>query len=106
MKKLNSLVYIMYNKRLQHKFIKTQKLKDDEDPLVIEDLPSDDKWMVAEDVPSKDVDISQPSGSQQVHAKRKRNTSKENDLQRVDEKCGWKDISNRNDYLGTSNDDD
>ncbi|KAK2646674.1 hypothetical protein Ddye_021869 [Dipteronia dyeriana] len=83
--KLNSLVYIMYNRRLQHKFIKRQALKDDEDPLVSEDVPSDDEWLVIEDVPSADVDMNQPSGSQQVPGKRKRNTNKGKALQRVDE---------------------
>ncbi|KAK2646423.1 hypothetical protein Ddye_021618 [Dipteronia dyeriana] len=33
-KKLNSLVYIMYNKRLQHRYLKKKALRDDEDPLV------------------------------------------------------------------------
>ena len=47
---MNSLVYIIYNKRLQHKFLKKNALKDDEDPLVNEDVPSDDEWMVEEDV--------------------------------------------------------
>ncbi|KAK2658481.1 hypothetical protein Ddye_005014 [Dipteronia dyeriana] len=93
----------MYNRRLQHKFIKRQALKDDEDPLVSEDVPSDDEWLVTEDVPSADVDMSQPSGSQQVPRKRKRNTRKA--LQRVDED-GWEDISNRNDSLDISDDDD
>ena len=75
---MNSLVYIMYNKRLQYKFLKKKALKDDDDPLVSEDVPSDNEWMVDEDViggTSTDVDMSQPSGSQQVGGKRKRNTS-------------------------------
>ncbi|KAK3211304.1 hypothetical protein Dsin_016010 [Dipteronia sinensis] len=91
-KKLNSLVYIMYNKRLQYKFLKKKTLKDNDDPLVSEDLSSDDDPLVEEDVvegTSTDVDISQPSGSQQV-----------------DEECGYEDISNQYESPGTSNDDD
>ncbi|KAK2637135.1 hypothetical protein Ddye_031927 [Dipteronia dyeriana] len=87
-KKLNSLVYIMYNKRLQHKYLKKKALKDDEDPLVREDVPSDDEWIVDTDVvggTSTDVDMTQPSGSQQVGGKRNRNTNKGKALQRVDE---------------------
>ncbi|KAK2634609.1 hypothetical protein Ddye_029401 [Dipteronia dyeriana] len=76
-KKLNSLVYIMYNKRLQHRYLKKKALKDDEDPLVREDMPLDDEWIVDNDVvggTSMDVDMSEPSGYQQVGGKRKRNT--------------------------------
>ena len=59
----------MYNKSLQHKLLKKKALKDDEDPLVHEDVPSDDEWMVDKDVVggmSIDVDMSQSSGSQQL----------------------------------------
>ncbi|KAK0584363.1 hypothetical protein LWI29_012004 [Acer saccharum] len=80
----------MYNKRLQHKFLTKQALKDDEDPLIMEDVPSDDEWMV-----DQDVDMSQPSGSHQVVEKRKRNTNKGRALQRADGVNGWQDISNQ-----------
>ena len=69
----------MYNKRLQNKFLKKKALKDDDEPLVSEYVPSDDEWMVEGDVvegTSVDVDMSQPSGSHQLGEKRKRNTSK------------------------------
>lgn len=44
-KKLNSLVYIMYNKKLKDKHLKKQSRKDDVDPLIVEDVPSDDEWI-------------------------------------------------------------
>ena len=69
----------MYNKKLQNRFFKKKALKDDDESLVSEYVPSDDEWMVGEDVvegPSTNVDMSQPSGSHQVGEKRKRNTSK------------------------------
>lgn len=40
-KKLNSLVYIMYNKKLKDKHLKKQSRKDEVDPLIVEDVPSD-----------------------------------------------------------------
>ena len=64
---------------MQNRFFKKKALKDDDEPLVSEYMPSDDEWMVREDVvegPSTDVDMSQSSGSHQVKEKRKRNTSK------------------------------
>ncbi|KAK0577829.1 hypothetical protein LWI29_000872 [Acer saccharum] len=108
-KKLNSLVYIMYNKKLQNRFLKKKALKDDDEPLVTEYVPSDDEWMVGEDVvegTSTDVDMSQPSGSRQVGEKRKRNTTKGKAMQRVDGEEGWEDISNQYNSPGTSDDDD
>ena len=65
----------MYNKKLQNWFLKKRALKDDDEPLVCEYVPSDDEWMVGEDVvegPSTDVDMSQPSGSHQVGEKREK----------------------------------
>ncbi|KAL5543424.1 hypothetical protein UlMin_007208 [Ulmus minor] len=46
-KKLNTLVYIMYNKRLKHKYSTAQSRKEDVDPLALEaeDLSSDDEWV-------------------------------------------------------------
>ncbi|KAK3198781.1 hypothetical protein Dsin_022196 [Dipteronia sinensis] len=44
-----------------HKFLRKKTLKDDEDPLVSEYVPSNDEWMVEEDViegTSADVDMS------------------------------------------------
>ncbi|KAK0603139.1 hypothetical protein LWI29_001783 [Acer saccharum] len=105
--KLSSLVYIMYNKKLQHKFLRKQGRKDDEDPLVSDVLPSDDEWVVEEDssgqkstnglsgviddIPES-VDMSQHSGNRQVGQKRKRNTNKGKAMQAVDEKPEWEDI--------------
>lgn len=41
--KLNSLVYIMYNEKLR--FRKNRSFKKDEDPLIHEDLSSNDEWI-------------------------------------------------------------
>nr|KAJ0188575.1 hypothetical protein LSAT_V11C900478640 [Lactuca sativa] len=43
--KMNSLVYIMYNKKLKNKFIKKKNLSDEVDPLHVEEVPSDDEWV-------------------------------------------------------------
>jgi len=62
----------MYNRRLQHRYLRKQALKPDEDPLIITDeVPSDTEWVNDE---SLGVDMSQPSGSRQRN--RKRSTSK------------------------------
>ncbi|KAL5787132.1 hypothetical protein ACOSP7_004081 [Xanthoceras sorbifolium] len=106
MAKLNSLVYIMFNKKLQHKFLQKQGLKDDEDPLVSDVIPSDDEWVVAEDYANQkstngllgvtdipeSVDMNQPSGSRLVGQKRNRNTNKGKTMQLVDEEPQWEDI--------------
>ncbi|KAL5555963.1 hypothetical protein UlMin_038199 [Ulmus minor] len=44
--KLNSLVYIMYNKKLKLRYMKIRSTtKDEEDPLIDENLFSDDEWI-------------------------------------------------------------
>ena len=43
--RMNSLVYIMYNKKLWHKHLMKQSSKEEDDPLVIKTLPSDDEWI-------------------------------------------------------------
>ncbi|KAL6584546.1 hypothetical protein OROMI_003835 [Orobanche minor] len=40
-------VSLCYNKRLKSRWLKTS-LKEDEDPLVLDEIPSDDEWMVDE----------------------------------------------------------
>lgn len=57
-KRLNSLVYIMYNKKLKTKFLRKKALKEDEDPLVIDHLPSDDEWVAGQDDDSHSTDAS------------------------------------------------
>ncbi|KAJ9543748.1 hypothetical protein OSB04_023455 [Centaurea solstitialis] len=42
---MNSLVYIMYNKKLKQRIQKKKTLKDEEDPLSVEDISSDDEWV-------------------------------------------------------------
>lgn len=46
---MTSLIYIMYNKRLNKKK-KLKVLKDDENPLICEDITSDDKWFMDEEL--------------------------------------------------------
>ncbi|KAK3225072.1 hypothetical protein Dsin_004934 [Dipteronia sinensis] len=43
--KLNSLVYIMYNKKLKLRYLQNRSSKKDDDPLINQDLPSDDEWI-------------------------------------------------------------
>ncbi|XP_071715220.1 uncharacterized protein [Rutidosis leptorrhynchoides] len=45
-KKMNDLVYIMYNRKLKQKFMK--KKNEEEDPLFIENVMSDDEWLIGE----------------------------------------------------------
>ena len=45
MTKLNSLVYIMYNKKLKLRYLQNRSSKKDEDPLINQDLLSDDEWI-------------------------------------------------------------
>ncbi|KAL6542484.1 hypothetical protein OROMI_024086 [Orobanche minor] len=47
-KTLNKLVFVMYNKRLKSRWLKKTSLKEDEDPLALNEIPSDDEWMVDE----------------------------------------------------------
>ena len=56
--KMNDLVYIMYNRKLKYNFMKKLSLKDEEDPLIVEDVPSDDEWMVNPDNEEGDDNIS------------------------------------------------
>ncbi|KAL6495069.1 hypothetical protein OROGR_030751 [Orobanche gracilis] len=47
-KTLNKLVFVMYNKRLKSRWLKKTSLKEDDDPLLLDEIPSDDEWMVDE----------------------------------------------------------
>ncbi|KAK1558477.1 hypothetical protein Q3G72_021009 [Acer saccharum] len=47
--KMHKLVYIMYNKRLKDRYLRRQKLKENEDPLLLDRVPSDDEWLVDEE---------------------------------------------------------
>ncbi|XP_028554618.1 uncharacterized protein LOC114580625 [Dendrobium catenatum] len=44
--RMNSLVYIMHNKRLRDRRLRNKGLKDDEDPLVCDDVSSDNEWFI------------------------------------------------------------
>ena len=73
--KLNSLVYIMYNMRLKHKYMKKKSLQADDDPLIEDELPSDDEWVAGESFVKKTF-MEQPSGSRAPVQKRRRDQSK------------------------------
>lgn len=45
-KKHNSLVYVKYNKRLKYRRLKLKSFKNEEDPLIVDNMPSDDEWIV------------------------------------------------------------
>ncbi|KAK3227109.1 hypothetical protein Dsin_006971 [Dipteronia sinensis] len=46
--RMHKLVYVMYNKKLKDRHLRRKKLKENEDPLVLDRVPSDDEWMVDE----------------------------------------------------------
>ncbi|KAK3205491.1 hypothetical protein Dsin_019537 [Dipteronia sinensis] len=46
--KMHNLVYIIYNKRLKDRHLRMQRLKENENPLIVDHVPSDDEWMVSE----------------------------------------------------------
>ncbi|XP_076928218.1 uncharacterized protein LOC143592101 [Bidens hawaiensis] len=43
--RMTKLVYIIYNKKLKNKHIKRASLKDGQDPIVVEEVLSDDEWI-------------------------------------------------------------
>ncbi|VFQ69260.1 unnamed protein product [Cuscuta campestris] len=105
-KNLNKMVYVMYNKRLKSKWMKKASLKVEENPLVMDEIPSDDEWVVHEDdmiVESDDVHgdgpevhtqgdtasetITNPSGQgrNKGHPSKRRRLGKRKALQLIDE---------------------
>ncbi|VFQ91606.1 unnamed protein product [Cuscuta campestris] len=105
-KNLNKMVYVMNNKRLKSKWMKKASLKVEEDPLVMDKIPSDDEWVVHEDdmiVESDDVHgdgpevhtqgdtasetITNPSGQRRNkgHPSKRRRLGKRKALQLIDE---------------------
>ena len=82
MSNLNTLVYIMYNKKLKDRHIKRKALKEDQDLLVIDQVPSDDEWVADEgtnenqeyviEVDDEGDEITQASGSIQPEQRGKR----------------------------------
>ncbi|KAL0919159.1 hypothetical protein M5K25_011233 [Dendrobium thyrsiflorum] len=57
--RMNSLMYIMHNKRLRDRRLRNKGLKDDEDPLVCEDVASDNEWFIDDetDLPLSDLQL-------------------------------------------------
>ncbi|XP_062112826.1 uncharacterized protein LOC133823982 [Humulus lupulus] len=81
-KKMNSLVYIMYNKKLKHKFFKKQSRREEDDPLIVENVCSDDEWVAnpndEEDGDSRAIEVGgeieiEDEGGSLAPRKRKRN---------------------------------
>ncbi|KAI3764008.1 hypothetical protein L2E82_14008 [Cichorium intybus] len=42
---MNKKMYIMYNEKLKQKFLKKSSLKEEDDPLLVENVSSDDEWI-------------------------------------------------------------
>ncbi|KAL0907910.1 hypothetical protein M5K25_022364 [Dendrobium thyrsiflorum] len=57
--RMNSLVYIMHNKRLRDRRLRNKGLKDDDDPLVCEDVASDTEWFIDDEteLPLSDLQL-------------------------------------------------
>ncbi|XP_062104413.1 uncharacterized protein LOC133815612 [Humulus lupulus] len=81
-KKMNSLVYIMYNKKLKHKFFKKQSRREEDDPLIVENVSSNDEWVAnpndEEDGDSREIEVGgeieiEDEGGSLAPRKRKRN---------------------------------
>ena len=69
--RMNSLVYIMYNKKLKQRFQKKKTLKDEEDPLSVEDIPSDDEWVANPNDDENGDEINRGEGESSSSRKRK-----------------------------------
>ncbi|XP_062099339.1 uncharacterized protein LOC133805231 isoform X2 [Humulus lupulus] len=102
-KKMNSLVYIMYNKKLKHKFFKKQSRREEDDPLIVENVSSDDEWVAnpndEEDGDSRAIEVGgeieiEDEGGSLAPRKRKRNQAPiEVNLDEEDEFEGGEDDS-------------
>nr|GMD56005.1 HAT, C-terminal dimerization domain containing protein [Ipomoea batatas] len=70
--RMNALAYILYNKKLKDRHLKLKSLANEEDSLLIDELPSDDEWLVGENgeddphlsVDDFDVDVFEGEPSQ------------------------------------------
>nr|GMC95500.1 HAT, C-terminal dimerization domain containing protein [Ipomoea batatas] len=115
--RMNALVYILYNKKLKDRHLKLKSLRNDEDSLLIDELPSDDEWLVGENdedaphlsVDDFDVDVfegepSQATQTQPISSSSKKasasakGSSKEKEKFRLIDEDEWEDI----DYDGGS----
>nr|GMD50212.1 HAT, C-terminal dimerization domain containing protein [Ipomoea batatas] len=82
---MNALAYILYNKKLKDRHLKLKSLANEEDSLLIDELPSDDEWLVGENgeddphlsVDDFDVDVfeGEPSQATQPIASLSKNAS-------------------------------
>lgn len=72
----------MYNKKLRFGFLKKQSRKDEDDPLIVEDVPSDDEWVANpcdDEIESLELQIEDDANEEEVEdesspiIKRKRN---------------------------------
>ncbi|KAF5810448.1 putative HAT dimerization domain, ribonuclease H-like superfamily [Helianthus annuus] len=59
--RMNDLVYTMYNRKLKNKFIKKSTLKEGDDPLVVENVMSDDEWIADPSGDESDIGGDEPN---------------------------------------------
>ncbi|KAL5543777.1 hypothetical protein UlMin_007561 [Ulmus minor] len=94
-KKLNTLVYIMYNKRLKHKYLIAQSRKEDVDPLALEakDLSSDDEWVANPNDDNEEEEDQLDEEPQACGSKRGRGkrASRKYGFQLIDEEDDWEE---------------
>ncbi|KAK2664975.1 hypothetical protein Ddye_003549 [Dipteronia dyeriana] len=116
--KMHKLVYILYNKRLKDRQSRRQKLKENEDPLLVDHLPSDDEWLVededelrndGDDDLDLDVvdggDVTSRDGSHGSSSKkRKDHPTKDKGLPLIDEDDEWIDYNTYESSLDISSD--
>nr|GMD37640.1 uncharacterized protein LOC109157329 [Ipomoea batatas] len=115
--RMNALVYILYNKKLKDRHLKLKSLVNDEDSLLIDELPSDDEWLVGENdedaphltVDDLDVDVLEGEPSQATQTQPNESSSKKvsakggsskgkGKLHLVDEdEDDWEDFDNEDD---------
>lgn len=79
---MNSLVYIMYNKKLKHRFLKKKARKEEEDPLTVENLSSDEEWTAN---PTDETDDDEPIRDEGEGSNSRKRKSVQIDLEDHDE---------------------
>nr|GMD59917.1 HAT, C-terminal dimerization domain containing protein [Ipomoea batatas] len=92
---MNALVYILYNKKLKDRHLKLKSLANEEDSLLIDELPSDDEWL------GEPSQATQPIASLSKNASASKGKEK---LRLIDEdEEEWEDIDH---HGGSGNKDD
>ncbi|PON94663.1 LOW QUALITY PROTEIN: HAT, C-terminal dimerization domain containing protein [Trema orientale] len=80
--RMNTLVDIMYKKKLNYKFLKAQSCKEEDDSLIVENVSSDDEWVANPNDEDDEetrmidldeaIDVEDAGGSSQRPRKRRR----------------------------------